>query len=75
MVTIEDVIQRKKQARTQPGNDELRSLPDRRAFIYGRVSSQNQIIQSKESIKEIASRVDLARRDGYKTNLDLAQVG
>ncbi len=74
MITIDEIIQGKKQARGQPSNDELRRLPDRKAFVNGRVSSPNQIIQSEESIREIAYRVDLAKEDGFKTNLSSSQV-
>lgn len=74
MITIDEIIRGRQQTKGQPSNDELRRLPDRKAFINGRVSSPNQIIQSGESIREIAYLVDLARQDGFKTNLSSAQV-
>jgi hypothetical protein len=74
VTTIDEIIQGRQRARGQPSNEDLRRLPDRKAFINGRVSSPNQIIQSGESIREIAYLVDLAKQDGFKTNLSSSQA-
>jgi len=74
VITIEEIIQGRKKARERPSSEELRRLPDRKAFINGRVSNPSQITQSKESMREIACLVDLAKQDGLKTNLDSTGV-
>jgi DNA invertase Pin-like site-specific DNA recombinase len=81
---LEEIIRSMRVARALPGDEELRQLPYRRAFIYGRVSSQAQVRESEESIREVARLVMLAKKDGYKTSLkseavekwlDLLQAG
>ncbi|MFC2059158.1 recombinase family protein, partial [Chloroflexota bacterium] len=62
----------KKQRR--PDEEELRRLPYKRAYIYGRVSSPSQVRDSRESIRELAKLVELAIADGYKTNLNPIEV-
>jgi len=74
VVTIQDVIGKRRSARHKPSDEELRRLPDRKALIYGRVSSPGQVRDSHESIREIAHLVDLAKEDGYKTGLDSVAV-
>jgi len=74
MITIDEIIQKKKRAKAQPTDEELRHLPDRMAFIYGRVSKPGQIVKSAESIREIANMVDLAKQDGFRTDLTSEQV-
>ena len=74
MMNLEDIIRNIRVARTVPGDEDLRKLPHRKGFIYGRVSSPEQIRQSLESIRDIARLVELAKRDGYKTALEIAEV-
>ena len=74
MINLEDIIQSTRASRSAPSDDDLRSLPYKKAFIYGRVSSQGQIRESHESIRDIAKLVEMAKRDGYRTNLDLQEV-
>jgi hypothetical protein len=74
VIPIDEIIQKRKQAKAHPTDEDLRRLPDRKAFINGRSSTTNQIIKSMESLREIASLVDLAKQDGYKTNLDSGEV-
>lgn len=69
MLTIEEILATQKHRRAKPTQEEdLRRLPYRKAFVYGRVSDPNQVRDSKESIREIAKLVDLARNDGYRSN-------
>ena len=74
MITVEEIIARRKRVKIEPTEDELRHLPDRKAFIYGRVSRPGQIVKSAESMREIASLVDLAKQDGFKTELTSEKV-
>ena len=74
MISLEDIIRNLRTARTIPGDEDLRKLPHGKAFIYGRVSSPEQIRQSLESIRDIARLVELAKRDGYKTSLNMDEV-
>ncbi len=74
MLTKLDVIERCRKTYRKTSDHELRALPFRDAYIYGRVSDPSQIVQSKESIREIARLVKLAIEDGYQTGLDPAQV-
>jgi len=74
MITVEEIIARRKRVKTRPTDEELRRLPDRKAFIYGRVSRPGQIVKSAESIREIAHLVDLAKRDGFRTELTSEQI-
>lgn len=74
MITIDQIIEKHKRVKAQPTEEELRRLPDRRAFVYGRVSQRSQMMKSAESIREIALLVELATRDGFKTELDSDKV-
>jgi DNA invertase Pin-like site-specific DNA recombinase len=69
MITVEEIIARRKRVKIEPTDEELRHLPDRRGFIYGRVSKPGQIVKSAESIREIANLVDVAKQDGFRTEL------
>ena len=62
MLTIYEVINSRKQDRKRPDDGELRLLPYKHAFIYGRLSSPEQVRDSRESIREIARLIDLAKR-------------
>jgi len=53
-----------------PNENDLRSLPFKKAFVYGRVSSQEQVKESQESIREIAKLVAIAKKDGYRSGLE-----
>jgi len=55
-------------------DDGLRRLPYKKALVYARASSQRQVEESEESIREIAKLVVLAKRDGYQTALEPARV-
>jgi DNA invertase Pin-like site-specific DNA recombinase len=70
MATIKDIINSGKSARKRPDDGELKRLPFMNAYIYGRLSSPGQVRDSRESVREIARLVDLAVKDGYKTNLN-----
>jgi DNA invertase Pin-like site-specific DNA recombinase len=74
MLTIQDIINAKKRSRKRPDKGDLRHLPYRHAFIYGRLSSPGQVRESHESIREIARLVDLAKQDGFCTNLSSDDV-
>jgi hypothetical protein len=52
MLTISEIINARKGLQKKPEDSELRQLPYKRAFIYGRVSSPAQIRDSRESIRE-----------------------
>jgi hypothetical protein len=71
---LAEIIRTARLAKAVPGEDELRALPYKKAFVYGRVSSQGQIRESRESIMEIAKLVELAIKDGYKTALIASDV-
>lgn len=71
---LQEIVQKIRASRSLPDDDDLRRLPFKGAFIYGRVSSQGQVKESEESIREIAKLVMLAKKDGYQTGLDLAAV-
>jgi DNA invertase Pin-like site-specific DNA recombinase len=74
MMNLEDIIQSIRKAKSAPSEEDLRSLPFRKAFIYGRVSTQEQVRESRESIMEIARLLFLAKGDGYLTGLEVQQV-
>jgi len=74
MITESNIIELIRKRQRKPGEGELKRLPYRKAFIYGRVSSPSQVRDSHESIREIARLVELAIRDGYRTNLDPTKV-
>ncbi|MFC1982269.1 hypothetical protein ACFLV5_00530 [Chloroflexota bacterium] len=66
---LEELIRRIKKSRSVPTEEDLRSLPHNKAFIYGRVSSQGQVRDSRESIHEVAKLVVLAKKDGYRSGI------
>ncbi len=74
MLTVGEIIERIQRSRATPSEEELRRLPYRKAFIYGRVSSQGQVRESFESIMEIAKLVAVARKDGYQSGLEISEV-
>lgn len=74
MLTKSQVIETCRKPYLKASEQELRALPFREAYIYGRVSAPSQVRDSKESIREIARLVKLAIDDGYQTNLVPSQV-
>jgi len=74
MMNLEDIIATILAAKSLPSDDDLRSLPYKQAFVYGRVSSQGQVRESQESIKEIAELVRIAKKDGYRSGLEPEKV-
>jgi len=69
MLTIQEILATQKERRSKPTKEDLRKLPYKKAFIYGRVSDPSQVRDSKESIREIAKLVPLAKSDGYQTGI------
>ena len=69
MITIDEILAMRKNRKAKPTHEELRKLPCKKAFVYGRVSSLGQVRDSKESIREIAKVVGLAKSDGYQSNI------
>ncbi|MBA7712003.1 hypothetical protein ES703_120971 [subsurface metagenome] len=69
MLTIEEILATQKNRRARPTQEDLRKLPHKKASIYGRVSSPGQVRDSKESVREIAKIVALAKSDGYQSNI------
>ncbi|NQT47942.1 MAG: hypothetical protein HQ578_03090, partial [Chloroflexi bacterium] len=74
MMNLEDIIHNMRKARSAPSDEDLRSLPYKKAFIYGRVSTQEQVRQSRESIMDIAKQVEVAKKDGFTTGLKVREV-
>jgi len=74
MIDLDELIRSIKVSRSIPSEEDLRSLPYKKAFIYGRVSSQGQVRESHESIMEIARLLAIAMKDGYHTTLDTDEV-
>ena len=70
MLTISEIISSRKQLQRKPDAGELRRLPYKKAFIYGRLSTPSQVRDSHESVREIARLVALSKGDGYQTELD-----
>ncbi len=70
MQTINELIESRKQSHKKPDEQELRRLPYKHAYVYGRVSSPGQVRDSRESILEIARLLRLAIEDGFETSLD-----
>ncbi|MBI4336479.1 MAG: hypothetical protein HY683_01420, partial [Chloroflexi bacterium] len=66
---IQEIVERRRRTRSVPSEEDLKHLPFRRAFVYGRVSRPDQVRDSEQSIKEIGHLVALARKDGYATGL------
>ena len=67
---LSEIILSIRASRSMPTEEDLRSLPHKKAFIYGRVSSQGQVRDSRESIHEVAKLMVLARQDGYRCDID-----
>jgi DNA invertase Pin-like site-specific DNA recombinase len=74
MLTIEEILATRKNRRAKPTQEDLRKLPYGKAFIYGRVSSPDQVRDSKESVREIAKMVALAKSDGYRSNITAEEI-
>jgi len=74
MLELDEIIRNIKSSRSILSEEDLRKLPFKKAFIYGRVSTQGQVRDSHESIKEVAKLVMLAKKDGYHTQLDQAEI-
>jgi len=74
VLTLPDIIDSVKRSQCKPDEEELRSLPYKNAFIYGRVSSPAQVRDSRESIREIAELLRLAKEDGYQSDLQPDKV-
>ncbi len=72
---LEELIRSIKTSRSLPTEEDLRSLPYKKAFIYGRVSTQGQVKDSRESIHEVAKLMILAKKDGYHSDIDPDMVG
>ncbi len=69
MLTIDEILAMQKNRKAKPTQDDLRKLPYKKAFIYGRVSSPGQVRDSKESVREIAKMVAPAKSDGFRSNI------
>ncbi|MFQ6029664.1 MAG: hypothetical protein ACE5Q6_19475, partial [Dehalococcoidia bacterium] len=74
MLTVDHILKEHRSARRRPSEGELRRLPDRKALVYARPSSPQQVQESRESMREIGALVDLAKGDGYLTGIDRASV-
>jgi len=77
MLSVAEIIRIEKErvARLQPSNEELRRIPlNRPARIFGRLSDPKQIQESLQSMAELASLVELARRDGFHTEISQEEV-
>ncbi len=71
---LEELIRSIKTSRSIPTEENLRSLPHKKAFIYGRVSTQAQVKDSRESIHEVAKLVVLSKKHGYHSSIEPATV-
>jgi DNA invertase Pin-like site-specific DNA recombinase len=74
MLTIAEIINAKRKKSVKTDETELRSLPYKHAYIYGRLSSHGQVRDNHESIREIGRLVDLAKQDGFHTNLQASEI-
>ncbi len=77
MLTIAEIleIEKEKIARRQPSDEDLRRIPlDRPGRIFGRLSDPKQIHESLQSMAELAALVELARNDGFHTELSQEEV-
>jgi hypothetical protein len=74
MIGISEIINSRSRGKKKLDDEALRKLPWRHAFIYGRLSSPGQVRDSRESVREIAHLVDLARADGYQTDLNSQKI-
>ncbi|MFP4641348.1 MAG: hypothetical protein ACLFPU_04090 [Dehalococcoidia bacterium] len=73
-MNLGDIIRGIQKSKSKPSDEDLRSLPYKKALIYGRVSTPGQVKESNESIREIGTLVMLAKKDGYRTNLDPEEI-
>ena len=71
---LQEIVQSVRANRSLPSDDDLRHLPYKKSFVYGRVSSQVQVMESRESIRDIARQVIRAKKDGYNSGLTFEQV-
>lgn len=71
---LQEIVQSVRANRSLPSDDDLRHLPYKKAFVYGRVSSQVQVTESRESIRDIARQVIRAKKDGYSSSLTFEQA-
>ena len=55
MLTIDEILAMQKDRKAKPTQEDLRRLPYKKSFIYGRVSSLGQVRDSKESMREIGA--------------------
>lgn len=69
MITVEEILAAQKNRKIKPNQDDLHKLPYKGAFIFGRLSSPEQVRESGESLREIARLVAIAKSDGYKSNI------
>ena len=67
---LDEILRSIRESRSIPSEEDLRSLPNKKAFIYGRVSTQGQVRDSRESIHEVAKLIVLAKKDGYQSDID-----
>jgi len=74
MLELDEIIRNIKSSRSVLSEEDLRKLPFKKAFVYGRVSTQGQVRDSHESIKDVAKLVMLAKKDGYHTQLDQTEI-
>jgi hypothetical protein len=74
MLTVSEIVSARTKKQKKPDEEELRSLPDRKALIKGRLSDFSQVRDSRESVREIALQFERAKQDGYKTGLDKATI-
>ena len=74
MLTVKDIVQAQRAKNIKPSDEDLRLLPFKNALIYPRLSSPAQVKESHESIQEIAELVRLAKKDGYHSEIEPADV-
>ncbi|NQT71237.1 MAG: recombinase family protein [Chloroflexi bacterium] len=74
MAIIDDILISLNTRGSKPSESDLRKLPFRKADIYGRQSDPSQVRDHKQSLLEIADLVELAKNDGYKSELTKEQV-
>ncbi len=74
MLTVEDIMVALRKSQVEIDEAGPQSLPNRKGFVYNRLSDPAQVKRSKESLQETASLVTLAKCDGYKTGIEPAAV-
>ena len=72
MLTISEIISSRKQSQRKPDASELRRLPYKKAFIYGRLSTPSQVRRSGTSITESPepSTIECLSRSGYNGRVE-----